>query len=133
MKNLRISMASRLLLIAIVVTGVIQVMNVLRITNNVETIDDAWGEFQEAQNEKVRLLGDLRSALGYGGLIEHFKNYMLRQSDEQLGEIKKFSDKAASVLKTYGTLSLNEAEQAAVTALEQTVMTYAEQSGEIES
>ena len=133
MKNLRISMASRLLLIAIVVTGVIQVMNVLRITNNVETIDDAWGEFQEAQNEKVRLLGDLRSALGYGGLIEHFKNYMLRQSDEQLGEIKKFSDKAASVLKTYGTLSLNEAEQAAVTALEQTVTTYAEQSGEIES
>ena len=133
MKNLRISMASRLLLIAIVVTGVIQVMNVLRITNNVETIDDAWGEFQEAQNEKVRLLGDLRGALGYGGLIEHFKNYMVRQSDEQLEDIKKYADKATSVLKAYGALELSEAEQSAVTTLEETVTTYAEQSGEIES
>ena len=133
MNNLRISTASRLLLIAIVVTGIIQVVNVLRITNNVETIDDAWGEFQEAQNEKVRLLGDLRAAMGYGGLIENFKDYMLRQTDEYLENIKKFSDKSMSIIKTYEGLGLNDTETAALGTLEETVTIYGAQAGEIET
>ncbi|MEQ9559918.1 MAG: methyl-accepting chemotaxis protein [Rhodospirillales bacterium] len=133
MNNLRISTASRLLLIAIVVTGIIQVVNVLRITNNVETIDDAWVEFQEAQNEKVRLLGDLRAAMGYGGLIENFKDYMLRQTDEYLENVKKFTDKSMSVIKTYESLELSDAETAAIGALEEIVTIYGAQVGEIET
>jgi methyl-accepting chemotaxis protein len=133
MNNLRISTASRLLLIAIVVTGIIQVANVLRITNNVETIDDAWVEFQEAQNEKVRLLGDLRSAMGYGGLIENFKDYMLRQTDEYLENIKKFTDKSMSIIKTYEGLGLNDTETSALGTLEEIVTVYGAQAGEIET
>ncbi|MEP0338677.1 MAG: HAMP domain-containing protein, partial [Alphaproteobacteria bacterium] len=133
MNNLRIGTASRLLLIAIVVTGIIQVANVLRITNNVETIDDAWVEFQEAQNEKVRLLGDLRSAMGYGGLIENFKHYMLRQTDEYLENIKKFTDKSMSIIKTYEGLGLNDTETSALGTLEEIVTVYGVQAGEIET
>ena len=133
MNNLRISTASWLLLIAIVVTGVVQVVNVLRITTNVETIDGAWREFQEAQNEKVRLLGDLRAAMGYGGLIEQFKNYMLRQTDEYLEGTKKSVDASMSVIKTYGTLELNAAETTALGALEELVSVYGQQVGEIET
>ncbi|MAY68743.1 MAG: hypothetical protein CMM77_16655, partial [Rhodospirillaceae bacterium] len=133
MNNLRISTASRLLLIAIVVTGIIQVANVLRITNNVETIDEAWVEFQEAQNEKIRLLGDLRSAMGYGGLIENFKDYMLRQTDEYLENVKKFTDKSMGLIKTYEGLGLNDAETAALGTLEEIVTVYGAQAGEIET
>ena len=133
MNNLRISTASRMLLIAIVVTGIIQVVNVLRITNNVETIDGAWVEFQEAQNEKIRLLGDLRAAMGYGGLIENFKDYMLRQTDEYLENVKKFTDKSMSIIKTYEGLALNDAETAALGTIEEIVAVYGEQVGEVET
>lgn len=133
MNNLRISTASRLLLIAMVATGAIVALTVLNINNNVATIDDAWGEFQASQNEKAKLLGDLRAALGQGGLIDHFKTYMVRQQDRNLENIKKFADKAKGVIKAYGGLELNDAETAALATLDEIVTMYNDQGGEIES
>ena len=133
MQNLRISTASRMLLIAIAVVGAIQIVNVLSISKNVETIGDAWDEFQAAQNEKVRLLGEFRSYMGVGGLIDHYKTYTIRQEDKNLQDIRKSADKALTVLNSYGGLSLNEAEQAAVKTLDETVRRYQAAAGEVEN
>ena len=133
MKNLRISMASRLLLIAIIVTGVIQVANVLRITTNLETIEDAWTEFQAAQNEKVRVLGEVRAHLGFRGLIDHFKVYMVRQQDQNLQDIRKSTDRAMAALKAYGGLDLDDAEKKALATITETVASFQQKAGEIES
>ncbi|MEY8216452.1 MAG: hypothetical protein RPR97_18450 [Colwellia sp.] len=45
---------------------------------NISLIDDTWEQYQTDRSEKSRLESALRAAIGYGGMIHEFKNFILR-------------------------------------------------------
>lgn len=44
-------------------------------------IDQAWIEYQELVSNKKHLISELKSQIGYGGMIHNFKNYLLRKEE----------------------------------------------------
>ena len=52
------------------------------VEKNIVVIDDAWQLYQTDLSEKARLEGALRAAIGYGGMIHNFKNYLLRDNED---------------------------------------------------
>ncbi|MBV1921306.1 MAG: nitrate- and nitrite sensing domain-containing protein, partial [Pseudomonadales bacterium] len=59
-----------------------------------------------SRGEKMGLLGELESLLGYGGLVHDFKNYVLRNNEKYLPRIESDFRRAVSIMdgfsKIYG-------------------------------
>ncbi|MEK9673174.1 MAG: hypothetical protein VW268_11835 [Rhodospirillaceae bacterium] len=79
------------------------------------------------------MLGDLRANMGQGGLIDHFKTYIIRQEDQNLQNIKKFANKTAGVINAYKALQLSDAETGAIKALETAVAAYSAEAGKFDA
>jgi len=73
------------------------------------------------RSEKVRLGGQLRAALGCGGLIHNIKNYVLRGGDSLRDKIRMQTGGVSMVLDQYAQLPLNGTERAALENLTTTI------------
>ncbi len=58
-----------------------------------------------ASNQKSDLINELRSKIGYGGLIHLFKNYVLRGRDKDLKKFQTQYGEVSNILQKYGNLS----------------------------
>ncbi len=74
---------------------------------------------------RQRVLTELRDAVGYGGMIHHFKNYVLRQDDPRIAKVEASIANARHSIEQYRTFGLTPEEQAAVTEVESVVDAYA--------
>ena len=54
-----------------------------------------------SRGEKMGLLGELQSLLGYGGLIHNFKNYVLRNKTKYLPRIERDYAQAVSIIDEF--------------------------------
>lgn len=68
-----------MLVAALVTIGVIVVAVGITVVTNVDTVSSTWERFQKGRSEKAHAINALRRELGYGGLIHHFKNFVLRR------------------------------------------------------
>ncbi|MEE6250283.1 MAG: ATP-binding protein [Bdellovibrionota bacterium] len=73
-------------------------------------IDQAWIEYQELVSNKKHLISELKTQIGYGGMIHNFKNYLLRKEEvykiaalenikkakEIIGEIEKIDSETVN-------------------------------------
>ena len=73
---------------------------------------------------KVELLVDLREALGYGGMIHHFKNYVLRKDPRQLPKIRANIILARNIVKKIKLLGINSQESSALKSISDTITIY---------
>lgn len=71
---------------------------------------------------KSYYLGQLRRALGFNGMIHHFKNYIIRHDAPRVEKITKSLSAAKSAIESYKELGLTAAEQSAINDI-QTVLT----------
>jgi len=81
---------------------------------NIQSIEDSWLQYQADRSEKARLESALRRAIGYGGMIHHFKNYVLRHQEQFLDSTQADIGAARAVVSQYGSLGLSEAEKVAL-------------------
>lgn len=95
-----------LLLLACTIIG----LGTLSLKRHITLIDTTWHQFQTDRSEKARLESVLRVAIGYGGMIHEFKNYLLRQEPASMDRIQANIGAARSVLRQYRDLELSEAE-----------------------
>jgi hypothetical protein len=58
----------------------------LTMLNRIETIQADWNDYKAEAGSKGFYLSQIRSSLGYGGLIHHFKNYVLRRDPENMAQ-----------------------------------------------
>ncbi|WP_299957412.1 methyl-accepting chemotaxis protein [uncultured Roseobacter sp.] len=79
---------------------------------------------EEGSKSKPGLLSDLRSALGYGGMIHHFKNYVLRKDAPRVEKITASLERARFDIELYASLPTNDTEIAALDALREVVSQY---------
>lgn len=63
---------------------------------------------------KSKVLFEVQSALGYAGMIHHFKNYVLRKSPDFEARARASADRAAAALDSYRAFGVNSVEQAAL-------------------
>ncbi len=73
---------------------------------------------------KIELLVGLREALGYGGMIHQFKNYVLRQDAPRVAKIRARVTAAREIMAKYEVLGVNDREKAALGAIAAVVNSY---------
>lgn len=80
---------------------------------------------QSADAQKPLLLYELRAALGYGGMIHQFKNFVLRRNFMRLPGIAVTTDKVRGILERYRQVVHTAEETAALKAIADVAEAYA--------
>ena len=94
--------------------------------DGVRYIGATWRAFDNGAAAKGDLLSHLRGAIGYGGVIHEFKNFVLRRDRMGIVAVQRRLDDVAVTLTAYRVHPINVAEQVALGDLEDTLDQYAE-------
>ncbi|WP_456390558.1 methyl-accepting chemotaxis protein [Profundibacter sp.] len=73
---------------------------------------------------KEYYLGQLRLALGFNGMIHHFKNYVIRHDAPRVEKIDKAMDAANAALASYKALGITAVEQSAIDDIQTVLANY---------
>ncbi|NQU60776.1 MAG: response regulator [Rhodospirillales bacterium] len=91
------------------------------------TLDREIGKRQGAGAKKItkpKALTAVRGALGYGGMIHHFKNFVLRQDKPRIAKVEEKLAKALTALEHYLSLGVNIAEEQAIEDIRKMLIAY---------
>ena len=124
LKSLTLKQTSVLMSILMLIAGGGFIIASVYINIEVRTVKEAWTEFQVVRSEKARLGGQLRAALGYGGMIHNIKNYVLRGGDDLRDVARSQIGGVSSVLDQYEQLPLNVTERATLENIGVTITAY---------
>ncbi|MEJ1463112.1 MAG: PAS domain S-box protein [Candidatus Sedimenticola sp. (ex Thyasira tokunagai)] len=125
MRNLSLSKAS-LLLNAIVFCALAMVLfGIIQLKSHIELVGDAWLQFEKERAEKVRLENALRSALGYGGMVHDYKNYILRGGNHRINSVNEKIGAARTILKQYEAQGTTQGESVAIDDIRTVLDQYA--------
>ena len=117
----------------VAVVGAVQTgfaVNELRSTRSVAA---AWTEFDDKRNVKYTALIAAESKMGYGALIHHFKNYVLRQDAERAARMRNAAGAALAALEQYEEHGVTAEERAAITAIRTVIHAYSDNLRRAES
>ena len=114
---------SRLILLAVVTTTVLLGLSLGTVWFARQLSGD-WESLQSV-SQRQSLLSDMKSALGYGGAIHDFKNYVLRQESRYIdGGNEAFSEFQAAVQVYRSLPELAEQELEELATIEATIRQY---------
>ncbi len=106
------------------IATVVVIASSLTAIRGINEIESYWEEYKSGPAEKAVHLQELNAALGYGGMIHQFKNYILRQDEGRVAKIKIRAAKAISAIKAYKDVGVNETEEKALITIEKMVNEY---------
>lgn len=101
--------------------------------NDAPALDGLNGLDRELTRERERItstrgkpqfISDIRRAIGYGGMIHDFKNFVLRHDHALLKSIETDLTAATSAVNGYAALGVNDAEQRALAGIRSTLAAY---------
>jgi methyl-accepting chemotaxis protein len=87
-------------------------------------IDKEWTHYEQEPAQKGIILSQLRHAVGYGGVIHQFKNYMLRQDEPRVAKTENKMRAATEAISAYRALPLNTRETQALDTISTTFEKY---------
>lgn len=91
---------------------------------NIDLIDETWELYQTDRSEKSRLESALRAAIGYGGMIHEFKNFILRHEASHMETIHKHLGSAEAIIHQYRLHHLTNAELTALDDIQRVIIAY---------
>ncbi len=94
------------------------------ITENTRNIQREWVRYNTITVQKTVLLEQLRDAIGYGGLIHNFKNFVIRGTSYYQDRIIKDLDRLDQILVDYRKLGLTDKESDVIDRIEATFDEY---------
>jgi methyl-accepting chemotaxis protein len=92
---------------------------------NSGALSQAWLEYNAGAAAKTVALSELRQAVGYGGMIHRFKNFIIRSDLQQLSGARTQIEVAASAIARYRALGTGSDEAKALEAFEKVMAAYA--------
>ena len=129
MKNIFASMTvkrSAVLLVAFcLLTGVATMLVGGFVSGRAENLEAEWNDFEHDVVKKNHALARLRDALGYGGMIHQFKNYVLRGDEPRIEKFSSQVDNALTAINVYHDLGVEATESSALKSIKSTIETYA--------
>jgi methyl-accepting chemotaxis protein len=111
--------------VILVVVTVLVVGGSVFIVKDVEDLDKVWHDYAEGAFQKGILLQEMDAAMGYGGMIHHFKNYVLRRTPERYKKAKVAMRSYQETAAKFWEKKLNPRESAAIKVISETVDAYA--------
>lgn len=80
----------------------------------------------DAKNLKSKslLVSDLYAALGYGGLIHQFKNYVLRFDEKRYDKVLGLGNKALKIIQQYEAIGITSHERKAIDGIKTVINDY---------
>jgi len=88
-------------------------------------LGQTWRSFEKGPGSKSDRLGDLQEALGYGGVIHQFKDFVLQRDMTRVAKADRKVDDAYRAINAYVDLGVNDREKQALDDLRGTVGAYA--------
>lgn len=88
----------------VVVTLLLVISSVTFALFKADKLNDDWYHYSQSVVTKQKLLSEIRSAMGYDGMIHHFKNYLLRQTPGCLNKTDAAINRALSNIILYEEL-----------------------------
>lgn len=79
---------------------------------------------EDGDPTKSTILHDLRRSLGYGGMIHHFKNFVLRKTPDYEAAARDAADRATAAIAAYRASGLNETEIECLDVVAETVAAF---------
>ncbi len=114
------SSAAALLLVTVALGATLGVLT----RSQFREIEASWADYAGVAERKGALISEIRGYLGYGGIIHHFKNYVLRQDPFYLEETETQLARLQDVIAEFRGLPLSPDEIGALDAIAGTVATY---------
>ena len=93
-------------------------------SSNIREAQQVWIKYKADTLPKSLALNSIVEHLGYGGMIHHFKNYVIRKDTPRIGKFQVSAGAAIAALNQYGNTDPNAEEAAALDALRKTVADY---------
>jgi len=112
--HLKLSTFSWVIAIMMAFSAGMIVASAFLVEKKIVVINDTWELYQTDLSEKPRLESVLRGAMGYGGMIHDFKNYILRGDEKYRDRAISGLGAAIATLKQYKALQLTNAETIAI-------------------
>jgi methyl-accepting chemotaxis protein len=123
-KNMKMKTAGTVMALALLGTAGCIVATSLYVVGDVGHIGRTWERFDKEVAAKTDLLGDLRGALGYDGMIHHFTNYLLYGGDENIAQVAGRIGMAREAIDGYEALGVSPRELSALNDIRATVARY---------
>ena len=79
----------------------------------IEKLENQWRDYNRMALQKTHVLWEIRAAMGYGGFIHNFKNYVLRQYPSYVPRIDKNLSDLSSNIQLFKQFDLTEQERSA--------------------
>jgi serine phosphatase RsbU (regulator of sigma subunit) len=122
--NLTLKQFTYLLSALLTFVGVIVVVGYFVAGTRLATIKSSWESLQAASSEQATLESALRSAMGYGGMIHNFKNFVLRKSVNYRDLTQGNIGAARAIIMRYKTLDPSNQEIASLDTILSTIDEY---------
>ena len=110
-----------LMLVAMFVAGIVFGV---RAAKNFDEVQKSWDDYTLGAEAKGFYLSQIRGAIGYGGLIHHFQDYVIGQDPELLSEVQTDLADLRWLILQYELLGANSEEQVAIQQLRKTIYDY---------
>jgi len=84
-----------------------------------------WNLYKNEASKRLELVTQLKSQVGYGGIIHQFKNYVIRGQQKQVDKVNKLYNDFVTTINQYKKLkSLNSKEKQALANIEKIITLY---------
>ncbi len=117
-------------LLAIATAGVIYNSNLT--VKQVTMLGQTWKDFEGGPAKKTGYIKDLYNAIGFGGMVHKYKDFILEAKRTQLIAFNGKVREAVVALSNYKRVGVNEEEEAALKAIQGVLKNYVEASQKAE-
>ncbi len=93
-------------------------------TERIEAMGRDWSLYQQTNAQKVLILGQIKTVIGFEGVIHHFKNYILRGERQRVLNVHHKLLELRIALTAFRNLGLSEPELKALQQLEGVINQY---------
>lgn len=121
---MKISSAVKIYITAIIMGGAVVVGAAGFSLYKATEVQSIWSKFDNSRSDKNRAIRALREQIGFGGMIHHFKNYLLRRNPENKEQVLLSLGGAKATLARYKLLLLNDEELNAISEIKKTLLSY---------
>jgi len=114
---------TRIIVIAVILSVGILLMGgyLLYLTSDLRK---TWNNYSDFSESRSAALAELHRAVGYGGFIHNFKNYVLRKDPALLPKLEGDAERAFQAIDSYKGSGLNSQEELALEIIRNTFADY---------
>ncbi len=115
---------SYVILVLIAVFGAFVITSALSISRNSDEAEQFWIDYQDISSPRADAFRSLVKAMGYGGMIDQFKRFVLRKEDELVPKVRVSVGKVLAAVEKYRETTINAEVDEALRKISRVALTY---------